>query len=326
MNTSMEHVITQEAGAWLFRLRDDRSGECWEEFSAWLQTSPQHVAEFLLATATDLELGALDFAHTTNIDKLLADVTQNVVPLNGVIRGNKRKRHQLGWVAGIAASLAVMTPLVLTFRAETYRTDIGEQRTVKLADGSVVQLNTRSRIEVDFSAKARVVQLLEGEALFTVAQEASRPFEVRSGDARIQAVGTQFNVYQHGNGLTVSVIEGRVKVLSGAAVLLDAGQEAAIETGGRAVKSAKPEVSRALAWRQRHLEFRSATVAEVAGEFNRYNRLQIRIADAAVANRSMSGFFNADEPQSLLDFLSNEGGIRIERSSQLVILHAQAEP
>ncbi len=79
------------------------------------------------------------------------------------------------------------------------------------------------------------------------------------------------------------------------------------------MKVDSPALHRALAWRERHLEFRSATVAEVATEFNRYNREQIYIEDATLASRRMSGRFEADAPRQLLDFLTNNGGVRLER-------------
>ncbi len=333
MSTSMEQAIAHQAGAWVFRLQDDRSDECRAEFATWLQTSPQHVAEFLLATATNVELGGLDAARRIDVDELLGEVAPNVLPLSSPPRAARRSRwKRLELPLVIAAGLAMITLAFVGFRLPTYRTGIGEQLSVKLDDGSLVQLNTRSCIEVRYSGAARAVRLIEGEALFTVAPQSGRPFLVESGSARVQAVGTQFNVYRRADRADVSVVEGRVKITTARAdgvpapILLDAGQEAAIERNGRIVKSSAPQVGRALAWRQRHLEFHSATVAEVAAEFNRYNRLQIRIADEAIGNRTMSGVFNADEPQSLLDFLANEGGIRFENTGDAVTLHPAPSP
>ena len=72
MSATNEHAIAQEAGAWLYRLRDECSTEDQAEFGAWLQTSPQHVAEFLLATARDIDLGSLAEHRQLDIDALIA--------------------------------------------------------------------------------------------------------------------------------------------------------------------------------------------------------------------------------------------------------------
>ncbi len=364
MNGTTQQTIAQEAGSWVFRLKDDSSTECREEFTAWLLHSPQHVVEFLLATATDTELGALEGQQHIDIEALLTDEGAcTVVPLAGLTRHpaatvntdiprdrfvaqpgpqpSSPSKSRPGFPARwrwTAAAAALATVSVLTgalwwsgfFAAQELRTRVGEQRTVKLTDGSVVQLNTRSRMQVRFSDEARIIHLLEGEALFTVAQESARPFLVRSGSTTVQAIGTQFNVYRHTQGATVSVLEGRVKIESevhthGAspepehAVLLNAGQQAAIEPGGRIDRVNSPQIDRAMAWRQRHLEFRSATVSEVAAEFNRYNRMQLKIADQELAARRMSGRFKADEPQSLLDFLTRSG-VRLQRQGDAVTL------
>jgi transmembrane sensor len=83
-----------------------------------------------------------------------------------------------------------------------------------LADGSTVDLNARSSIRVEFSNSERRIELLDGQALFQVAKDKERPFIVRSGDATVRAVGTQFDVYRKSSGTTITVLEGRVAVYS----------------------------------------------------------------------------------------------------------------
>jgi transmembrane sensor len=95
---------------------------------------------------------------------------------------------------------------------QVYETAISQQRTVTLADGSAVQLNTHTRLEVQLSGKLRELHLLEGEALFTVAHDTTRPFEVHVGEAVVRAVGTQFNIRRDVRDTTVSVLEGAVHV------------------------------------------------------------------------------------------------------------------
>jgi len=127
-----------------------------------------------------------------------------------------RGRRRPMWVAATVVACAVggvslylYSQLNLTFMTET-----GEQRFVKLVDGSTMELNSRSRVRIRYSDGERDVDLLEGQALFHVAKDPSRPFIVHSGSTLVRAVGTQFDVYRKATGTTVTVVEGRVAVLS----------------------------------------------------------------------------------------------------------------
>src|SRR5260221_5540279 len=96
----------------------------------------------------------------------------------------------------------------------SYSTDVGERRSLTLDDGSTVDLNARSKVRIEFSKAERRVDLIEGQALFQVAKNMDRPFIVKSGEATVRAVGTQFDVDRKATGTTVTVLEGRVVVYS----------------------------------------------------------------------------------------------------------------
>lgn len=117
----------------------------------------------------------------------------------------------------IAASILVIlggTLTMLELSAPIYTTAFGEQRSIQFEDGSTVELNSRSKIRVKYSKQERDVELIEGQALFQVAHDTSRPFIVAAGATRVRAVGTQFDVYKKSNGTVVTVVEGRVAVYS----------------------------------------------------------------------------------------------------------------
>ncbi len=118
----------------------------------------------------------------------------------------------------VAASLVGVVAVASTWfyvQRDTYSTVIGEQRSIRLNDGSTVDLNSQSKIRVRFTEHRRNVVLLEGQALFRVAKDVSRPFVVATTDTHVRAVGTQFDVYRKDSGTIVTVVEGRVAVLSG---------------------------------------------------------------------------------------------------------------
>jgi transmembrane sensor len=227
-------------------------------------------------------------------------------------------------VAGLGLALAL-----LGFhhgRSVTFETATGELRSIVLDDGSTVQLNAQSRLRVRFAEHERNVELLAGQALFQVAKDKARPFIVASGEARVRAVGTQFDVYRRKGGTTVTVIEGQVTVMSNEAAaevhdgrgdappsLLSAGEQVTV-VPRVAASPKRANVAAATAWTQRHLVFESATLAEVAEEFNRYNRRPLVVEDAGLRDFHVSGVFSSADPTLLLRFLRAQPEIAIEET------------
>src|SRR6202000_3390292 len=93
-----------------------------------------------------------------------------------------------------------------------YATEVGRLQTVRLADGSRMELNTHTRVHAEVTDKTRMITLDSGEAYFDVVHDARRPFVVYAGNRRITDLGTKFSVYRNGDDVQVTVREGRVKV------------------------------------------------------------------------------------------------------------------
>ncbi|HEU4625440.1 MAG TPA: FecR domain-containing protein [Steroidobacteraceae bacterium] len=342
-------ALSEEAAHWLVELEEPGT-EVLGRFAAWLESSPRHIEEFLMAAAVWKEFDHFDAERRLDIEQLLATARSNVRPLGAsattepVARGRWRPTR-VAVLAGIAAAAVLGLALWLYAGGspQTYATTRGEQRALKLEDGSVVYLNTQSRVEVMYSKTARTIRLLEGEAMFNVEQDAIRPFRVMSGPAVIQAIGTRFNVYRSDAGATVTVVEGVVQispntsaasrptvasragepqgaptgVLSGPERLA-AGEQARVSPRGEVVKRSVADLTQVVAWRERRLVFRGDSLDDVATEFNRYNTLQIHVEGAAVAAKQITGVFDADDPRSLLQFLERDPALAVIDDGQNV--------
>jgi transmembrane sensor len=224
-----------------------------------------------------------------------------------------------------AAVLMAALSWWLLYPGETYSTDIGELRTVELAVGSRIELNARSRVRVDFSATEREVRLLEGEALFDVARDAGRPFQVRSGGSRIQAVGTQFTVNRRPLTTLVSVLEGSVNVIAGEQAgaekeLLSAGEAVRIGIEGRIGPREPAAGANLAAWRERRLVFRDDALADISAEFNRYNRSPQIVVTGKAMDRRYGGIFDADDPQSIVRFVTRDGELKITHRDGRILI------
>ncbi len=356
-----EHIAA-EAADWLLRLEEE-GPPCHADFVAWLKRSPGHIDEFLMMETTYRTVHQFDPRGRIDLEALLRTASAEIVPLKqeqdapaGAAAGDgrlpaKQRIRRPVWSFAAAVAVIVAGGLFLwnSSRSHTYATAVGEQRAFKLADGSLLHLNTRSRAEVRFSSNAREIRLTEGEALFTVRPDAARPFRVLTGSAMVQAVGTAFNVYRRSDESTlISVVEGKVKVSAPAGnderarasphgtgesstapppaeTPLAAGEEVNVLGDGKIVRRATPDVAQTLSWRQRRLVFRETTLGEVVAQFNRYNAdVQLQVDNPRMTQRHITGTFDADEPQAFVKFLEEDPAVALERRANRVMIRSRA--
>jgi transmembrane sensor len=326
--------IRDEATDWFVRFCEQEvDGPRCKEFDAWLRTSPEHIRAYLDISAFWEAAGSMTRTRQIDVDKLvrLACEDNNIVafePPGKAIADRRRKPLARGQRVAIAASILF---LCLSLGAAlwwqdthdpTYATRVGEQRTVTLSDGSTVELNARSRIRIRFTQATREVDLMEGQALFRVARNPSRPFIVATGTTRVRAVGTQFDVYRKSTGTVITVVEGKVAVSAPeeptiaaatpkiAAVLLAAGEQVTVTPLVlSAPTSADPAIS--TAWTQGKLVFESTALSEVLQEFSRYNARPLFIDDPKLLTLHINGTFATTDSAQLVHFLADRFGLVI---------------
>lgn len=238
--------------------------------------------------------------------------------------------------AALAASLAVLvagailwTGDPMVFVAADHRTTPGERRTVHLSDGSTVELGPASAIALHFDAVERRVELLSGLAYFTAAPrqgEERRPFVVQAASGSARALGTQFSVNGLPDSVEVVVVEHEVSVSVATAggrpaeIVLSPGQSVRYAEAGPG-RLHPVDLDQALAWRRDRLVFDRVTLGHVVDELNRYRRGRILIANAGLANRRVSGVFDAADPDSVLATISRELGARTASAPLVTVLY-----
>jgi transmembrane sensor len=344
----LEVLYAVQASRWVETMRHASPGDEMR-FVAWLKESPRNVRDFLQMLSLDCALEKLDAERLHSIEALITKVDLRVTPLTlrpATAAAAAARSRRLRWAA-LAAGVLVAAVGALFWYAHPgfheFETATGEQRTFELEDGSVVSLNTHSRVAVRLAAHAREVRLLRGEALFHVAHDPSRPFLVSTDDAVVQAVGTQFDVYRRADGTVVAVLEGRVNVTtaapapaaSGSAAVpvagreapraatvrsLGASQEAQVSHEGSVSIREVNNVSDTVAWRERRLIFRDQTLEQIVGEFNRYRAHPIRLEGSGVSERVYTGVFDADDAESLLQVLAHDPALAVEREGETIVV------
>ncbi len=193
-----------------------------------------------------------------------------------------------------------------------YSTNVAETRDIALADGSILSLGAKSTAKVRFSGGERTVHLQEGEAFFSVAKEAGRPFTVKVDEAEVKVLGTRFNVHKGITGVRVAVLDGSVQVSSitgQAAPILKAGEQAmAVKSGPIQVSSVSAQ--RAGAWRSGRLVYDDAALVDVIADANRYYHKQIVLASQELGDMRVSASFSTDQIDQMIYSLA--GGLELE--------------
>jgi transmembrane sensor len=329
-------TIAAEASAWIAQMDGtEPSPEDLAALREWMNRSAQHRAEIERLSALWDDL---------NVLTLLA------VPPPG--RREKLFRRRFGHPAAVAATACIVVLGIaagvwqwrlggvaqlatgsgsdgIAPHTIAYSTIIGQQRTIDLADGSLVTLNTDSHVAIDFDADKRKVRLLRGEALFEVAREPARPFLVYAGRGLVRAVGTAFSVYLKGeNSVSVTVAEGKVE-LSAAEfeslppaplVKIEAGQSATFGQRVESVQSlARVELERQLAWREGMLRFHGEPLSHAIGEVSRYTTQKIVILDPALRDLRIGGHFKVGETEAMFEALETSFGVDVERINENLI-------
>ena len=239
VSSKLNRQILDEASEWFVDFRvGDVDAEARVRFDEWLRRSPEHIRAYWEIANTYVELPPASSLGKLRTEELIAYARSDatVIPLNHrtseahtpgsesarkgsekAATGQATPRFRRSFFAAASVALALVIAGVVWWQAHRYplyATDIGERRSITLADGSTVDLNARSQLRIEFSNSERRVELLEGQALFQVTKDKARPFIVRSGEATVRAVGTQFDVYRKDSGTTITVLEGRVAVYS----------------------------------------------------------------------------------------------------------------
>jgi transmembrane sensor len=278
--------VRARAATWIaeYQSADDWDDDAQAKLVAWLSESPSHMVEFLRLEAT--------WDRTDRLAALRK-------PRNSLVDAGMRLRSLLIRVAAGVAVIAVAGTaaelLLNTQTARTYATAIGKHETLKLSDGSVVELNTDTVLRVFDGADQRKVWLDQGEAYFKIEHDPAHPFIVFAGTHRITDLGTSFTIRRAADVVKVTLVEGRARLENAGArsaqsAVLGAGDIAIATAQSLTVGKQKPEtIEAALSWRRGLLVFHHAKLAEAAAEFNRYNHEKIAIWDAYSATQTFNG-------------------------------------
>ena len=352
MNSNEEQVraaIAEQAGEW-FAANDEGPLDARDSaaLAAWLKTSPVHIEEFLgvSAIARDLREARTDPEYSLEaiLARAHADEEPRVQALGWRDSFAVRARLSRPWLAGAVAMAASVVlslglfswwnvrhaqpPVAESITELRFETHHGEQLSRRLADGSVLHLNTDSAVTIRYGKTERLAMLTSGQAEFEVTHEPDRTFRVLAGSAEVVDLGTQFDVRLEQSSTVVTVLEGRVEVgpspmretlgtnarqpQAARFVELAAGQQVRVAEGEWPVVPVTVDMQSTTAWLRQEIVFDHEPLERVAAEYNRYTAKPIEIATPALRNMQISGVFSTDDPDAFIAFLRSLKGVRVE--------------
>lgn len=343
--------IQQQAIAWLVRLRADHlSEDDMSEFAAWLAEDCLHSEAFahaedlfdemVRAASTTVAApvnvvagGSRDRANVVTMQKTLSSPLNHQSGKSAVFR-----KSRMPLALAVAAVWLFAVTLVMSESTHPldrllsdYYTETGELREIRLTDGSSMLLNTNSAVSIDYDDAKRRITLHHGQALFTVAKDSLRPFEVKVDDLNVTALGTVFEVYrpdaddisvivqQHAVSINVQADEANGRLQ---AVNVHEGQRLRYRHNGTLSQAESVGLEQATAWQQHRLLINDRPLGELIAELNRYRVGRIFLSDAQLNNLRVTGIFSLDNPDNIVRTVSEVLGLQETRLGPLwVLLH-----
>ncbi|MEJ0038991.1 MAG: FecR domain-containing protein [Gammaproteobacteria bacterium] len=339
--------VHEAAAEWFAKLREpDVSLEDVLAWQRWMNAEPRHGEAFARIEEVSTLLRSVPVPSLPSASEADDDGYDAEVPVSAwqaskqVLFSKPGLARLVAWATAASVLVAIAAVAWVNLEqatpASTFETQIGETRTVTLADGSKVTLGGATTVTALLRQDMREIGLIRGEAFFSVAKDAIRPFEVHAGDTTVVAIGTEFNVARLSDRVVVSVVEGRVKVepasgLVPAAVMrqlkpkrtpvkLSAGEQTTAGDAGIEPPAALPDMSAITSWQAGRLTFRAQPLRYVIEDVNRYSAKPIMIEDERLAARLFTGTVAANNVKAWLGGLQSAFEIEAVEEPERVLL------
>jgi transmembrane sensor len=341
-------AIAEQAGEWFVANEEGPMGtRDSAAIRAWLMTSPVHIEEFLgvSVVARDLKEARTDPEYSLEAILARAAVEEGrpVQRLWPRVIEAVRETPSGRWFPA-AAAMSVVLGLGLLFAWNLrpaarpaapagiatlhFETGHGERITQRLADNSVLHLNTDSAVNVRYSKSERLVTLMSGQVEIEVTHEANRAFRVHTRSADIVDMGTQFDVRLEQGSTVVTVVEGRVAVGPQSSspnypvqsIELTANQQLRVTEGEWPATPVAVDAERTTSWLHRQIAFDHEPLERVAAEYNRYTSKPIEIATPGLRTLRISGVFATDDTDAFIAFLRTLKGVRVEVTETRILV------
>jgi transmembrane sensor len=307
-----------ESSVWIVRLHsEERTPELEAALREWLASDPEN---------------ARQFEHITDVWEIGGAVAANGLPRMRSWNAGTSPHWRLAAAAALVCAITLFTAY-WWWSGSAYVTNRGEQRLVRLDDGSRVSLNSDTRLRVEFGPNERRVRLDRGEGFFEVAKDVSRPFIVQAGDRQVTALGTTFVVRYEPARTAITLVEGKVAISAlGSFSAAQEGEPAqkpttSIQpqadvftlTPGERLTLAKlappridaPRIDAITAWRRGEVLLEATPLTEAVAEMNRYDERQLVLDSTDLGTVRVSGVYRTGDSPGFARAVAELHGLKI---------------
>lgn len=306
--------LVEQAAAWLVKLD---AGECHaEEFAAWVNAAPEHVAA------------------VNSLQQMLGRFHQAPPgPTRAALDAARAKgRPPVATALALCAMLLVPAWTLWQVAPPVYlladvRTGTGEWLERRLDDGSLVKLNGRSAVDLQFDARQRTLRLVQGEILVDVAADSARPFVVKTAFGEIRALGTRFIVREDEHATLLLMVESKTAVTaqdSAQPVQVSAGQQVRVDANGvgTPVTLRIPDLEQA--WSHHRLVAQDQPLPDVLADLSRHHRGYLHFDAEALQDIKVSAVLPLDDPSRALALLAQSFNLRVRQYTPLITVVERA--
>lgn len=305
--------LLEQALEWLVTLHSGAATvEDWESYEAW----GAHSSERRAATA--------------EAERLWRAIGPAARPAPGLLRGKSLLAGvlALGLLGGLFAGGILKSPAVLL---ADQHTTTGERRSLSLSDGSRLDMDANTAVDIEISDNRRRLVLHGGRIHVSVSPDPRRPFDVQAADGVIRALGTAFDVLRNDEEVRVTVTEHAVGVsyandAQAAEVRVVAGQEVSFDPGHGLGRPGDARIQEITAWRNGHVIFDGQGLAEVLRETERYRTGMVIVTDAGLRNLPVTGVFETNDTEGMLTAIADALPVKVQRLPWITVIRPNSAP
>jgi transmembrane sensor len=316
----------EQASQWVSLLHDRNCSPVQHQaFQSWLNQDALHHLAYKEVEAYWQTLGGLSPLAQPQLESARAAVRQKSVQKPWLIR------QPLAIAASILLIITTVPFARLLQDNGTYHTAKGEHKSLLLSDGSQIDINTETEVQVNYSLLDRNVKLVRGEALFTIKHDAEKPFQVVAGGGIIRDIGTQFNVYHKGDSVSVTVFEGEVSIShqqSSKPQNLTAGMQLAYGGIDHRQLAQGQDFKDIAAWREGKIIFKGQRLDTVLQELSRYHPVSLSTDNSNLGSLIVSGSFPTTDLNLALNTIAASLPVKIThpKSGKIILVaHGKAK-
>lgn len=299
-----KNTPSQDATAWIIKENEGLSQAQQEEQNAWLQ-HPDHKKAYeenkrLLRECLDLDEAFIKGLREKHAPK---PKPANRFPASRYLAASAVLIFALA--CGIFGANRYFIP---TFE-RTYATTDAKMLGIVLPDDSTLDLDQKSQVRVRYYDTKRVIELLEGNALFFVTTDSKKPFSLTSKEVLVEVLGTTFEVLRFNDNTTINVLEGHVKVSyrhqnkSYLVSELKKLDSLTLDTTGKVSNRRTLENAEIAPWREDMIFFNKTSLKDASALFERYTKTKMVFETDALARLKVSGKFSTLRFESFLSSL-----------------------